>query len=95
MKNQAPENPPSGMSLTDIYYVLFRHKWKIICFSAAGLLAGALIFIFKPVVYSSEAKLFIRYVLEAKVPSGVAGGDNKSGRLIPAERTLSTLRSKS
>ena len=77
MKNQTPENQPSGISLTDIYYVLFRHKWKIICFSAAGLLAGALIFIFKPVIYSSEAKLFIRYVLEAKVPSGMAGGDQQ------------------
>ena len=42
-------------------------------FSAAGFLAAALVYFLQPVAYSSEAKLFIRYVLEARLPSGIGG----------------------
>ncbi len=66
--NQAP-----GLSLADIYYILFRQKWKIISLSAAGFLVVALIYFFEPPMYSSEANLFIRYVLEARLPSGIGG----------------------
>ena len=31
----------AGINLKDIYYVLFRHKWKIILFSLAGVIAAA------------------------------------------------------
>ena len=61
------------MSLADVYYILFRHKWKILCLSAAGLLVAASIYFMQPSVYSSEAKLLIRYVVEARVPSGMGG----------------------
>jgi len=53
-------------SLGDIYYVLFRHKWKIILCSLAGLLAAFVAFKLGPPPYQSEAKLFIRYVTEGK-----------------------------
>lgn len=58
------------MSLTDIYYVLFRHKWKILCFAAAGILAAAFIYILKPPLYTSAAKLYVRYIVDAKLPNG-------------------------
>jgi polysaccharide biosynthesis transport protein len=61
----------SGMGLSDIYYVLFRHKWKILCFTAAGLLAAAFIYVFKPPLYTSAAKLYIRYVEESRLPNAV------------------------
>jgi succinoglycan biosynthesis transport protein ExoP len=73
MQNHDRQNQAAGLSLADIYYILFRHKWKIIGFSAAGFLAAALIYFLQPTVYSSEAKLFIRYVLEARLPSGIGG----------------------
>ena len=61
----------SGMGLSDIYYVLFRHKWKILCFSAAGLVAAAFIYVFKPPLYTSAAKLYIRYVEETRLPNAI------------------------
>src|ERR1700747_1172967 len=54
----------SGMNLYDILFMLFRHKWKIIFFGLAGLLAAGGVYIFVPPIYESEAKLFVRYVLD-------------------------------
>ncbi len=72
---QTPDRPaqPSGLNLADVYYGIFRHKWKIILLSAAGLAAAAVVYFVMPAAYSSEAKLLIRYVVESKVPSGIAG----------------------
>jgi len=55
-----------GITLGDIYYVLFRHKWKIVLCFAAGVLAAAVVFVVDRPLYQSEAKLFIRYVLDSK-----------------------------
>jgi polysaccharide biosynthesis transport protein len=63
----------AGLSLADIYYILFRNKWKIIILSVAGVLAAAVVYFIEPRPYRSEAKLFIRYVVESKVPSGIVG----------------------
>src|SRR5713101_1405528 len=57
---------PSGMNVGDIYYILFRHKWKILLCSAAGVLASGVLLLFKPPFYKSEAKLLIRYILDNK-----------------------------
>ena len=75
MQNHDRQNQAPGLNLADIYYILFRHKWKIIVLSAAGFLAAALIYFQQPLVYSSEAKLFIRYVLEARLPTSGLGSD--------------------
>jgi uncharacterized protein involved in exopolysaccharide biosynthesis/Mrp family chromosome partitioning ATPase len=66
-----------GMSLSDIYYVLFRHKWKILGFSAAGLAAAAGIYSFKPPLYTSAAKLYVRYVEDARLPNGTGNSQIK------------------
>jgi len=52
--------------LGDIYYLLFRHKWKIIICSLFGLLGAFLAFKFNAPPYQSQAKLFIRYVLDSQ-----------------------------
>jgi uncharacterized protein involved in exopolysaccharide biosynthesis len=70
-----PAAPAAGLNLADIYYVFFRRKWIIICLSAAGMLAAAFIYFFKPPLYTSVAKLYIRYVEEARLPSGM--GNNR------------------
>jgi uncharacterized protein involved in exopolysaccharide biosynthesis/Mrp family chromosome partitioning ATPase len=66
-----------GLNLADIYYVLFRHKWKIISISAAGLLAAALIYALKPPLYTSAAKLYVRYVEDARLPSSMGNNQLK------------------
>ena len=54
------------MSLGDIYFTLFRHKWKILLFSASGILAALAMLVFKPSIYESKTKLDILYAVEGK-----------------------------
>lgn len=73
MQSHEKQSQPPGMSLGDIYYTLFRHKWKIVAFSSVGIVAAGLVYLLMPHLYSSEAKLFIRYVMDSRVPSGLDG----------------------
>lgn len=61
------------MTVGDVYYVLFRHKWKILLLSLAGILAAAAFYHFHPPLYQSQAELLIKYVPEAKAM--VLGGE--------------------
>src|ERR1700723_3094705 len=64
MSTNRPVEPAAGMSLGDIYYVVFRHKWKIILLSLAGFMAAAALYYLKPPPYESRAELLIQYVPE-------------------------------
>ena len=55
------------MTVGDIYYVLFRHKWKIILLSLAGILAAAAFYFLNPPPYQSQAELLIQYVPQAGI----------------------------
>ena len=80
------ESPSPSLDIGDIYYVLFRHKWKILFFALAGVVAAALLYQFTVPVYYSEAKLLVRYVMEVKsaevarsdqqIQSASSGGDS-------------------
>lgn len=50
----------------DIYFTLFRHKWKILLFSAFGILAASTLLLFKPPLYESKTELDILYVVQGK-----------------------------
>ena len=63
--NRNPETPPAGISPGDIYFVLFRHKWKIIVLTALGLAAAAVYYFTSPPLYQSEAKIFIKYISDS------------------------------
>lgn len=76
--NIAPP-PPAGLNLGDIYYILFRHKWKIILSTLLGLAAAAAVNFTQKPPFQSEAKLFVRYVVsEGKNIGPGGGGDAKS-----------------
>ena len=62
MNNNRQAPPPPGISLGDIYYTVFRHKWKIVITSIMGILAAAAIYHVKAPLYESQAKLLIKYV---------------------------------
>src|ERR1041385_598285 len=75
--NRKPSGPPSpSVTLGDIYYVLFRHKWMIVIVSLIGLIVALALPAVWPRTFQSEAKLFIRYVLESKSPGQVGPGDS-------------------
>jgi uncharacterized protein involved in exopolysaccharide biosynthesis/Mrp family chromosome partitioning ATPase len=52
----------AGITPGDIYFVVFRHKWRIIILTAIGLAAAAGYYFTKQPEYQSDAELFIRYV---------------------------------
>jgi uncharacterized protein involved in exopolysaccharide biosynthesis/Mrp family chromosome partitioning ATPase len=59
----------------DAYYILFRHKWKIIICAVAGLIAAVGFYFVSPPHFQSEAKLFIRYVVTDTKMFGQDGTD--------------------
>ncbi|HEY1788136.1 MAG TPA: cellulose synthase operon protein YhjQ/BcsQ [Verrucomicrobiae bacterium] len=62
--NYDQESEPQAMTPGDIYFILFRHKWKILLLSLAGIAAAAAYWWYYPPPFQSESKLFIRYVLD-------------------------------
>jgi uncharacterized protein involved in exopolysaccharide biosynthesis/Mrp family chromosome partitioning ATPase len=76
MTGKHTEAPLPGMNLGDILYVLFRHKWKIGIISILAIVAGLALPKLRPVPYQSEARLFIRYVMETKAPTAESGNDS-------------------
>ena len=60
------EMPHAGLSVEDVAIALFKHKWKIVLCTLAGLIAAAVVFKSYPLVYESQAKLLVRYVLDPK-----------------------------
>jgi uncharacterized protein involved in exopolysaccharide biosynthesis len=64
-RSDTEERPSSsGINVHEILYMLYRHKWKIICFGLAGILAAAAVYILVPPLYQSGAKLLVRYVVD-------------------------------
>src|SRR5579871_449057 len=80
--NAKPTGPHApGLTLRDIYYILFRHKWKILALSALGFIAAFALPRFSAKVYQSEAELLIRYVSETQAP--IHPGETESGVKSP------------
>lgn len=67
MNNNRPIESTTGISLGDIYFVLFRNKWKIIIFSVLGIVAAIGVYYFRPPPYQSQAELLIKYVPESQM----------------------------
>lgn len=88
--------PPQGIKLSDVYYMLFRHKWKIIFFAIVGLGLTAYLFRTHPLGYVSQAKLLIRYVRESRsvdttLPSGtVVSPDSRGDNILNTESEIIT-----
>ena len=76
MANSKPENTPSGMSVQDVLFIIFKHKWKVMSLTLAGLGAAAYVYMTHAPIYESDAKLLVRYVLDRNVVDPV---DSSSG----------------
>lgn len=50
------------LSLGNIYFILFRHKWKIMVSTTVGLIAAVVAYVSTKPSYVSEARLFIQYI---------------------------------
>lgn len=54
-QEKIPEN-----SLRDMYYLLFRHKWKVVIFFLAAVFIITFVTFILPEIYVSEARLLVR-----------------------------------
>ena len=53
------------MSLDDILFTLFRHKWLILCFVLLAIVGAVAVRVVRPPVYVSKAKLMVHYVVDS------------------------------
>jgi uncharacterized protein involved in exopolysaccharide biosynthesis/Mrp family chromosome partitioning ATPase len=85
-----------GLTLGDVYYVLFRQKWWITFLSALGVLGAAGFYWINPPFFQSEAKLFILYVVTTTVPkqanpeTRVKSPDERGENIINSEIEILT-----
>lgn len=68
MENVTSSTSGPSIQLGDIYYLLFRHKWKILICTLLGLAGAAVAYKLKAPPFTSESKLLIRYVSETREP---------------------------
>ena len=68
------EQQGAGVSLEDVYFTLFRHKWLILTFVCLGVVGAAVVPLVRPPSYVSWAKVMVLCVVETKGAS-LAGPD--------------------
>jgi polysaccharide biosynthesis transport protein len=67
----------SGITRDDIFYILSRHKWKIVTISAIAILGAGLVYFLWPLPYRSEARLLIKYIVDTKSPGQMGTSNSK------------------
>lgn len=75
--------------MSDVYYILFRHKWLIAILSAVSVAAALVVRSQCPVPYQSEAKLMIKYVKDNRPPEGI-GPDALANRDVQGENAVNS-----
>ena len=76
------------ITLGDIYYILFRHKWKILVLASIGVIGSLVLPLAWPQSYTSEAKLLIKYVVETGAPTGPNGDGSRISYTDVAGRNI-------
>lgn len=85
-----PEAPPAGLNPADVYYTLFRHKWLILSGFVLGVVAAGYLYFTKQALYSSEARLLVRYVRETKSMDATANAGQVTSPDSRGENLLNT-----
>jgi polysaccharide biosynthesis transport protein len=81
--------PATGLTVRDVYYVLFRHKWKIMILSLLAIGTAVGVDLYWPVPCESEARLLIKWVMNIRAPDSssatsqvVSSPDDRAGENI-------------
>ena len=90
MENVTSSASGPSFQLGDIYYLLFRHKRKIVICTILGLCWAAVTQKIIAPPYSANAKLIIKYVLENRAPgpadaTNIVSPDQRGETLISSE----------
>jgi uncharacterized protein involved in exopolysaccharide biosynthesis/Mrp family chromosome partitioning ATPase len=66
-KNTTTRGGPS-LNVSDVLYILFRHKWKIVLFTVLGIVGAGAVWVTQKPMFESRAKIYIKYVAESRTP---------------------------
>lgn len=83
---------PSIFNLQSILFAIFKHKKLVLISTILGLVAAAAVYILFPASYNSEAKLFVRYVVDRSavdtIDRSVSAANSKGNTVIGSEMTI-------
>ena len=68
MNNNHEIPQASSVGVDDIFYLFFRHKWKIVFCTVLGLAAAGVIYLLDQQVSRAQAKIMVRYITDKKDP---------------------------
>jgi uncharacterized protein involved in exopolysaccharide biosynthesis len=88
MSGSEQEGHRSSLSFNEILFMLFRHKWKVLLFALAGLIAAVVVYFLTPPVYESQAKLLVRYVVDRSAIDNLDSANKTLG--IPSESVINS-----
>jgi uncharacterized protein involved in exopolysaccharide biosynthesis/Mrp family chromosome partitioning ATPase len=74
MSNNRPSESAGSFTIGDVYFVIFRHKLKIIILTLLGIVAAVVFYKLNPPVYESEAQLFIQYITDNRPVTAQVNG---------------------
>jgi len=79
--------PPKGLTVDDVIYTLFRHKWLLLAFLALSVVGALAVRLVRPPLYISKAKLMVHYV----APSSAATPGKESEGPRPLDANAQTI----
>ncbi len=90
MRDTQQDTNESGFTLNDVIFILFKHKWKLLICVVAGLISAACVYLTSPVLYESQAKLLVRYVVDRTIDSqdSLKSGNGFGENFINAEQEI-------
>jgi succinoglycan biosynthesis transport protein ExoP len=68
MNNNHETPPAASVGVDDIFYLFFRHKWKIVFCTLLGFVAAGVIYFLDQQVSRAQAKIMVRYITDKKDP---------------------------
>lgn len=86
--NHGPGQPPAkGLTVDDIIYTLFRHKWLLLAFLGLSVVGAVGVRLVRPPLYISKAKLMVHYV----APSSTATPGKEAEGPRPLDANAQTI----
>ncbi len=89
MTQKPGATPPAGITLADVYYIIFRWKWLILFAAVGGLIGAGFAYFCYPYTYISEAKLLVRYVIDTSPTDNLTG----ETQIRPSQQAATILNS--
>lgn len=88
MQKFQKQTPGPGFGIEDVLYILFKHKWKIIILSILGFIASGIVFSKRKILFQTQAKILVSYVLNEDSVNQFQSSTNPSGG--PGDQVINT-----